>query len=486
MMKRSLLQLLALLAVLGLVAAACGDDDSTDTGAATTDDTDEMTDDMSDDMSDDTDEVTDDMSDDMTDDMSDDMSDDTGDDTTPIVRNVPGDYATIQEGVDAANAGDMVLIEPGVYHEAVVVQTENLVIRGADRNTVILDGEHAEGFENGIIVFSNGVAVENLTVRNYTGNGLFWTGDYGSDIFVEGYRASYVTTHNIGVYGIYAFNAVDGQIDNAYAGASDDSGYYIGQCNPCNALLYNVEGENSQLGYSGTNSTGTTVAASWFHDNMIGVVPNSQDGEELAPNAGTHIVGNLIENNNNANVPSRNTGFQLGLGSGVVLAGVTNNIVERNTIVGNNRAGVIAIDWIDAIFASGNGNDYPAMDNIVRDNIISGSTLDAEILVGVQDTSNGGQGNCFSGNTIAGGTNPVDAQTVLPCGGEDTSTLTPVETLLSLFNLEPFEPPSYKDIPAPELDFENMPGDAATADWEPAINVPMDIDLDALVAPDPS
>ena len=469
MMRRSLVQLVSLLALLGLIAAACGDDADTATDDTTTTTTTEA-------VADD-DPV-----------ESDDDSVESDDDPalTYTVRNVPADYGTIQEAVDAAEPGDLVLIDEGVYNEAVIVQTDNIVIRGMDRNTVILDGEHGDDMENGIIVFSNGVAVENLTVRNYTGNGLFWTGDYGSDIFVEGYRASYVTAHNIGVYGMYAFNAVDGQIDHAYAGASDDSGFYIGQCNPCNALLYKVEGENSQLGYSGTNSTGTTVADSWFHDNLIGVVPNSQDGEELAPNAGTHIVGNLIENNNNPDVPSRNTGFQLGLGSGVVLAGVTNNIVERNTIVGNNRAGVIAVDWIDAIFGNGSGRDFPAMDNIVRDNIISGSTMDTEILVALQDISNGGQGNCFSGNEIAGGTNPADAQTVLPCDGDDTSTLTPVETLLELFNLAPFEPTDYKDVPAPELDFESMPGDPATAPPMPAIDVPMAVDLDALMPPDPS
>jgi hypothetical protein len=459
MMRRSLVPLLSLLVLLGLVAAACGDDTDTDT-ATDTDTTTEA--------------------------PAESDSPVESDDPGYTVRSVPDDYDTIQQAVDAAEPGDLVLIDEGIYHEAVIVQTDNIVIRGMDRNGVILDGEHEDGFENGIIVFSNGVAVENLTVRNYTGNGLFWTGDYGSDIFVDGYRASYVTAHNIGVYGIYAFNAENGQIDNAYAGASDDSGYYIGQCNPCNALLYKVEGENSQLGYSGTNSTGTTVAASWFHDNLIGVVPNSQDGEELAPNAGTVIVGNLIENNNNPDVPSRNTGFQLGLGSGVVLAGVTNNIVERNTIVGNERAGVIAVDWIDAIFGSGEGRDFPAMDNIVRDNIISGSTMDTEILVALQDISNGGQGNCFSGNTIAGGTNPADAQTVLPCDGPDTSALTPIDTLLALFNLDPFEPVDYRDVPAPELNFENMPGDPATTPPVPAIDVPMQIDLDSLTPPDPS
>jgi hypothetical protein len=489
MMRRSVLHLLALLAVFGLVAAACGNDSTSDVSSAPADtgdtsedsapeDAGEATADGNDEGSADTPEVTDEPE------VADEPVDDEPmDDVGYSVRNVPADYPTIQDGVDAAEPGDLVLIDAGVYNEAVVVQTDDLVIRGVDRNTVILDGEFGENMENGVIVFSDGVAIENLTVRNYTGNGLFWTGDYGSDIFVDGYRASYVTVHNIGVYGIYAFNAINGQIDHAYAGASDDSSFYVGQCNPCNALLYDVVGVNSQLGYSGTNSTGTVIANSEFYDNMIGVVPNSLDSEELAPNAGTTVIGNYIHDNNNKFVPSRNEGFRTGLGTGVILAGTTDNIVERNLIVDNTRAGVIVLDWIAAIL--GGDTDFPAMNNIVRDNIVTGSTLDADLMVALGDVSNGAQGNCFSGNTF-GGSIPADAETVLPCGGDDTtSDLQSLTDLITLFNLEPFDPPSYEDIPAPELNFDNMPGDPATDAPMPATDMPMEIDLDAITIPEP-
>ena len=292
------------------------------------------------------------------------------DEPTYTVRNVPADYPTIQAAVDAAEPGDLVLIHEGVYNEAVVVQTDEIVIRGIDRNKVILDGQYAEiGSENGIIISANGVAVENLTIRGYTRNGLFWTGDYGNDFFIDGYRASYVTVHNVGVYGIYAFNALNGHFDHTYASGSDDSSYYVGQCRDCNALLYEVEATNSQLGYSGTNSSGTVIAKSHFHNNMIGFVTSSLSSEQLAPNTGTIIVGNYIHDNNNEQVPSRNHSYQLGLGTGVILAGTTDNIVERNRIVDNHRAGVTTLDWIAAIL--GGEVDYKAVGNIVRDNIMA-------------------------------------------------------------------------------------------------------------------
>ena len=64
------------------------------------------------------------------------------------VLNVPDDYATIQEAVDAAVPGDLVLIAEGTYNEQVTVETDDVVIRGVDRNKVILDGEYE--LDNGI------------------------------------------------------------------------------------------------------------------------------------------------------------------------------------------------------------------------------------------------------------------------------------------------------------------------------------------------
>ncbi len=184
------------------------------------------------------------------------------------VLDVPGEFETIQSAVDAASDGDLVLISPGTYVEAVDVTTDNLTIRGLDRDGVVLDGELE--LDNGIRVLgANGVAIENLTAVNYTNNGLFW-------VQSTGYRASYITTHRTGDYGIYAFDSVAGQIEYSHTVGSRDAGIYIGQCYPCDAVVNEVISSYSGLGYSGTNSGGNLlIVNSTWHNNRVGLSPNS-------------------------------------------------------------------------------------------------------------------------------------------------------------------------------------------------------------------
>ncbi|HEU0025779.1 MAG TPA: hypothetical protein VFQ25_01570, partial [Ktedonobacterales bacterium] len=77
------------------------------------------------------------------------------------IIHVPGDQPTIQAAVDAAHAGDLVLVAPGVYHEAVKVCTADITIRGEDRNSVVLDGQSK--MTNGFTVLADNVIIENMT-----------------------------------------------------------------------------------------------------------------------------------------------------------------------------------------------------------------------------------------------------------------------------------------------------------------------------------
>ncbi len=371
---------------------------------------------------------------------------------------VPADYPTIQGAVDAAKQGDLILIAPGVYHEAVVVETPNLVIRGEDRNKVILDGEFDPAFANGFIVFEDGVAIENLTTRNFVSNGVFFTGDYASDFILHGYRASFITALNNGDYGIYAFNADYGLIDNSYASGSPDSGYYIGQCQPCDAVISNVISENNTLGYSGTNSGGNLyVVNSEWRNNRIGIVPNTLDSEELAPQLGATFAGNWVHDNGNPDTPLGNKVWDLAYGIGIVVAGGRNDLVTRNLVTDNPNGGIGVSLFADKNF-------WPAKDNVVSDNVISGSTYD--LLLVVKDPDKGANGNCFEGNTFKTSL-PANIETVAACGDGKG----PIGKVLKIGSLPtPGTSIDYKDIPVPGPQ-PNMPN-ALTAPAGPADVLP--------------
>ncbi len=401
-------------------------------------------------------------------DSDDTAADDGGGTASYSTLTVPGDHATIQEAIDAAEPGDLVLIGEGTYRGGINVETENVVIRGVDRNKVIIDGEFED--ENGLRVFSDGVAIENLTVRNNLKNGIFFTGEYSDNTdqnrILTGYRASYITAYNNGLYGVYAFNATTGQFDNSYGSGHPDSAFYIGQCNPCDAVITDVESELNMLGYSGTNSTGVTIVNSNFHDNRSGIDPNSLDSEKLAPNAGTTMVGNIVKDNDNADAPS-NEGFAVAYGNGIVLGGVTDNIVERNLVTGHLLGGIVVTDL---------PQDFKPENNRVRDNVLSDNQYDLVYLTVAYPSTL--FGNCFEGNEITTEF-PEGLQAAAPCGGADTD----FGDLSGILADVPPAPPDvdWKTMPAP-ADQENM-ADAESAPPRPATDVPMAVDLDAIETP---
>ena len=421
---------------------------------------------------------------------------------TEGVLNVPADFPTIQGAVDAAVEGDLILIAPGTYTEAVQVTTNNIIIRGLDRNTVILDGNFE--LDNGIrVVGANGVALENMTAMNYTKNGFFWTG-------VTGYRGDYLTAWRNGDYGVYVFDSVGGVIDNSYGGGSPDAGVYIGECFPCDSLIRNFVAEHNGLGYSGTNAGGNLViTGSIFRNNRAGIVPNSGSYELCYPQRKTTIIGNWVYSNNQADSPAIDVAI-LAMGNGILSAGGVQNIIERNRVWDHNKTGIGLVPFLEddpndempeksawdmtcaeskklTPVQPGGGILWDSQDNTVRNNVLEDNRR-ADIAVGSAGTDLWTLGNCFEGNTYTTSA-PTNLEALSPCGTPLTAdgdwVTGDLQVITWLVDAET-APPSvdWKIATLPDMPvFDSMP-DAATAPGVAASATPPVVDLDAITVPD--
>ena len=299
----------------------------------------------------------------------------------PVTLRVPADVPTIQAAVDIAKTGDLVLVDSGVYTEAVKVRTPGVTVRGVDRNTVVIDGEFRRG--NGITVTAPRTAVENLTVRNHLFNGVLFTGvtdeslhgagaggrDYSkldTSRFppLVGFRATHLTTYNNALYGIYAFDARAGIIRENYASGHADSGIYVGQCKPCDVRVEANVAERNAVGMEFTNaSLGISVVGNRIAHNRVGLTIATDMLESYAPQSEILVAGNAIVDNAEAKTPAQAEG---GYGVGVGISGGSRNQVARNLITGNPRAGIVIADAME----------FPARDNQVSGNRQSGNGED--------------------------------------------------------------------------------------------------------------
>ncbi|MCC7411882.1 MAG: right-handed parallel beta-helix repeat-containing protein [Gammaproteobacteria bacterium] len=384
-----------------------------------------------------------------------------------VTRRVPQDYPDIQTAVDAAFPGDLVLIDAGVYHEEVFVSTPSLTIRGVDRNAVVMDGQFQ--FGNAFMIVADAVAVENMSSRNYTLNGFYWTG-------VTGYRGSWLTAYNNGDYGIYAFDSVDGVFEHAYASGSPDSGFYIGQCYPCRAVVADVIAEYNGLGYSGTNSGGDLyVVESVFRRNKAGIGLTTFDIELYPPGRETTVVGNRVENNGDPAAAAFYAVLTVD-GNGIIIAGGNRHRIERNLVRDNTNHGIYVMPLKDR-------NYWPATGNRVVDNVVLGNGRSDLAVTGI-----GSIGNCFAGNVYASAI-PAALELLqgcrgprLPVGAEPVSYLGTLGMLVQATRgALPFGDWRDRPVPPPQ---PVMPG-GADAPVRPALHPFADygIDADAIARP---
>ncbi|MHC3438884.1 right-handed parallel beta-helix repeat-containing protein [Natrialbaceae archaeon A-gly3] len=287
---------------------------------------------------------------------------------------VPDDRSTIQEAVDDAEPGALVLLEADTYEEHVEVTTPEVTIRGVDRNDVVLDGEFDR--DHGIEVEADGVALENMTARHYEVNAFYWR-------YVEGFRGSYLTAYNNGDYGVYAYRSRNGRFEHSYASGHVSAGFYLGRNHPFEAVIEDVVAEYNNLGYSGTSAGGDlTIRDSTWRYNRAGIVPNTLD-EVDPPHEDNHVVDNEVYENHNADAPAKALTYPA-FGTGILIWGGLENLIEENEVSDHEHFGIA----LEPNVAEPAGNE-------VRGNDVRESGV-ADLALG----DPAGDGNVFSDNAF--------------------------------------------------------------------------------------
>lgn len=294
---------------------------------------------------------------------------------------VPQDLPDVQSAVEAAQPGEVILLDRGTYPGGVIVPEEvrGITIRGVDRNAVIFNGGNVR--ENAIYVEGDGVALENMTAHNFKGNGFYWEG-------VEGFIGRYLTVYNVGLYGIYAIESRGGLFEHSLVSGAADAAFYIGECNPCDTVLTNLTARLSAVGYSGTNASGNLVVKdSRWELNGAGILPNSYDvGIAEPPQRVARFTGNVVRGSGTVDVPVNTplSGFR---GIGIGIAGGSDNVVENNTVENSARYGIAVFSTVDA------KNTWTPEGNRISSNNVRGSGVtDLALAAG------SGEANCFEEN----------------------------------------------------------------------------------------
>lgn len=381
----------------------------------------------------------------------------------------PGDYH--EQGDMGANAPTPSDLADGWYG-GVDINTTNLHLRGMNRNSVIVDGTNpsshgpcssapadqntlnGEG-RNGILVWkADGVSVDNLTVCNFlagsgsSGNEIWWNGGSGSgSIGLSRYSGSYLTATSTyfvnsdpshlnvcgvcALYGIFSSNSTGpSHLSQLYANNFSDSGMYVGACKrACDVTIDHAWMEDNALGYSGTNSGGQIVIQKSRFDNnkdgfdtntaLTGDPPPPQDGRcrvPTSPVTGTNrcwvFTGNLVDSNNNPNVPIAGTAGLGPTGTGMTISGGRYDTVTGNRFLDNGAWGVVFLPYPDGNTTSDGRTCTGTKGYVATPLGISGLACVYDALGGVLAT------NQFSRNGTFGNPSNADFANLLVGGGQ--------------------------------------------------------------------
>lgn len=276
------------------------------------------------------------------------------------------DGQSIQEAVNAAAPGDVILIHPGTYKESVYIDKDNITLRGVvvEGEWPVLDGEHKRN--DAILYSGNDVTVEWLTIKHYKGNAIM--GQAGNNYVIR-----YNRVIDTGVYGIFPQFGKNGLIEYNVLSGIEDAAIYVGMCD--NVVVRHNEVFDNVAGIEIENTRHAIVENNYAHNNTAGLLVFITPGLPIKTAYDVILRDNFVVNNNTENFGAPGSIVaKVPRGIGVVIMAADDVIVEGNIISGNTTAGIVITDlgFVTDIASDPESEPNPdriaILDNLMYDN----------------------------------------------------------------------------------------------------------------------
>ena len=250
---------------------------------------------------------------------------------------VPDKYSTIQEAIDAAQDGDVIVIQVGVYKENIDFKGKNIILQSVDPDDqAIVDETIIDGGGGGSVVSFRSGEGEGAVLRGLTitrGSGVLVSG--GSTPLIE----RCIIEDNIAEFGagIAVFDSAPTIRDNIITGNTGffGGGLYVDKSSP---LIENntITGNRAEMG------SGMVIYA--------GSAPTVQ-GNTIEDNIATwHGGGIVVADNSNPLIKDNTiTGNRAELNGGGILVEDAEPVIEDNYIFANRAANGGGIFVVNAL-----------------------------------------------------------------------------------------------------------------------------------------